>query len=110
MKKNILIICFFIALVGSSCKKVLDINVDQTFVEVGAKPAGNLGFSGIILTLMPGGKADFLNSGDIMERGTYKINGKNLIIKIDNKEYKFKVVSTSELKYGNDRTLTLSVQ
>ena len=110
MKKYILTICCIIVLIISSCKKALDINVNQTFVEVGGKSAGSLGFSGIILTLMPDGKADFLNSGDIMERGTYEVSGKNLTVKINNKKYRFKVISNSELKYENDRILTLRVQ
>ena len=107
MKNIFTIACCIILLTISSCKKdALEINTDQTYVEQGVT-AGDIGFGGIILTLMPDGKADLLPGGDIMERGTYKISGKNITVTIQDKEFKFDVVSQSELCYNKNRVLKL---
>lgn len=105
MKKYALLFCCFVAIGLSSCKKSLDINVDKTFVEKDGK-GGELGFGGIILTLMPDGKADFLNSGDVVDRGTYQVKGNQVVLDVNQKSYKFKVISETELRY-EDRILLL---
>jgi hypothetical protein len=106
MKTRFLILTLFLTIGFTSCKKELIIDVDKTYVEEGAT-AGSLGFGGIILTLMPGDKADFLNSGDVVERGAYTINGSNVVLKINSREYKFKVISETELRYDKTRVLKL---
>lgn len=104
MKKYLSLIMLVAMFVISSCKK-LEVNVEKTYIEEGAK-ASSLGFGGIILTLMPDGKADFLNGGDVVERTTYTING-NKVVLGNSQQSKFKVISDTELRYEDDRILKL---
>ncbi|WP_316783572.1 hypothetical protein [Pedobacter frigiditerrae] len=107
MKKFIAIICSLLILTVSSCKKELEINVKKTYVEKGAM-ATTLGFSGVMLTLMPDGKADVLFGGDMMMRYNYTIKGKTILLTGDNGSIKVKVISETQLLYENDRILILS--
>lgn len=104
MKRYLLIACLFF-LAFSSCKK-LEVSANQTYVEQG-KTGGELGFGGIMLTLEPDGRASLLNGGDVWYSGTYKIKGNKVTATIENKTYKFDVVSNSELRYEKTRILVL---
>jgi len=107
MKKYIAIVCILTVLMLSSCKKELEINVKKTYVEKGAT-ATTLGFSGVILTLMPDGKADVLFGGDMMMRYTYTIKGETILLTEGNNSIKVKVISETQLLYEKDRILILS--
>jgi hypothetical protein len=104
MKKYLIITFCSLLFAFTSCKKALDINVDKTYVEEGVS-ASSLGFGGIWVTLMPDGKADLLPGGDIVERGTYEINGKNLTVTLSDQTFKFFIISDTELRYEGTRVL-----
>jgi hypothetical protein len=61
----------------------------------------------MVLTLQPDGNADFLNSGDIINSGTYHFKGGKLILTVNKKEFKFDIVSDTELRYEHTRVLKL---
>lgn len=99
-------ICSLIILTFSSCKKELEINVAKRYVEKGAV-ATSLGFSGVMLTLMPDGKADVLFGGDMMMRYNYTINGKTILLQDNNSSFKVEIISETQLLYEKDRILIL---
>lgn len=104
MKKIYLVLLIAISL--SACKKdILKVETEKTYVEEGVS-AGTLGFGGIILKLMPDGKADILVGGDVFYRTTYKIKGNKLIVEGEQND-EFKIISDTELRYQNNRVLKL---
>ena len=54
---------------------------------------------------MPGDVADILPGGDVVERGTYKIKGKQLVV-TTGIVFEFEIISDTEIKYG-ERILRL---
>ncbi|MBC7913000.1 MAG: hypothetical protein H7Y07_02655 [Pyrinomonadaceae bacterium] len=82
------------------CKKD-QLIIDQTkeFVENKA-PTGFPYDGGWHLTLQPDGIADILPSGDIVYRGTYKINGSTINVKTEQNSgsYVFEIISETEIK------------
>jgi hypothetical protein len=70
--------------------------VKKTYVEKGAT-VGNLGFGGIVLTLMPDGKVDFWFGGDMMMKYNYMIKGKTISLKEDNSSFEIKIISETQL-------------
>jgi hypothetical protein len=104
MKKIYLVLLIAIGL--SACKKdALKVEIEKTYVEQGVS-SGTLGFAGIILKLMPDGNADILVGGDTYYRTTYKIKGDKILIEGDQSE-EFKIISSTELRYQNNRVLKL---
>lgn len=102
MKKYLFVLLALFAITLNACKKdALNVKQEKTFVQVGAT-GSNLGFGGVILTLLPDGKADLMLGGDIVWRGTYSISGKNIKVVIDGetKLYRFTIVSENEIKYN----------
>ncbi|RZJ19335.1 MAG: hypothetical protein EON51_16970 [Acinetobacter sp.] len=107
MKRFIAMICSLIVLTFSSCKKELDISVKKTYVEKGGK-ASDLGFGGVMLTLMPDGKAGLLLAGDVFVRYTYTIKDDTITLKEGDNTVKFKIISETQLLYEKDRILILA--
>ncbi len=106
-----LFLCIPLFLFAVGCKKD-QIRVDQTkaYREVGHVPA-NAYDGGWSLTLEPDGVAEVNPGGDIRYRGTYKINGDKIKVKMaqGGGSYTFEIISEIEIretKYG--ATLTLS--
>jgi hypothetical protein len=105
MKKIYLVLLIAISL--SACKKdALKVDAEKTYIEQGVS-SGTLGFGGVILKLMPDGKADILVGGDAWYRTTYKIKGDKLILIGDTQNDEFKIISDTELRYQNNRVLKL---
>lgn len=84
----------------SSCKKdKLMVNEEKEFVQVGHKPTNSYD-GGWQLTLRPDGIADVLPGGDIVFRGTYKINGSRIKVKTEQNQaaYTFDILSETDIK------------
>lgn len=91
----------------SACKKdQLTVKQEKEFLQVGFKYDPSFPFnSGWQLTLKPDGIADVLPGGDIIYRGTYKINGSLLTVKVDNETYKFDIINQNEIKEKSSGTI-----
>lgn len=83
------------------CKKdQLNIDREKTYVQNEPQPiVANSYFGGWYLTLYPDGVADINPGGDIVYRGTYKISGSSLKIKIEQDSYKFRIISSTKISY-----------
>lgn len=94
-------------LILNACKKdQLTLDQEKEFVEVGyVRQSGNFYDNPYTLTLMTDDKADILPGGDIVSRGTYKINGKNLTVKADNQTFKFDILSENEINIKGSETI-----
>ncbi len=97
---------FFVALfIGinllNSCKKdQLNIDREKNYVQIEPKvQVSNPYFGGWYITLYPDGVADINPGGDIVYRGTYKISGSSLKVKTDYNSYKFKIISTTDIRF-----------
>lgn len=94
-----------ILMLGACKKEKLIIDKEKEFVEVGyVRQSNNFYDNPYTLTLMTDGKADILPGGDIVSRGTYKISGKNLTVKVDNHSFKFEIISETEIKIKDSET------
>ena len=109
MKKGAILVCCLMALFTISCKKDIEIEVEKIYVEKGAV-GGELGFGGLMLTLMPDGKADFLFAGDILDRGTYTIKGKKITLRVGDRVHNFRVISETILVYDGDEPRVLELR
>ncbi|RDC55629.1 hypothetical protein DU508_15230 [Pedobacter chinensis] len=100
--KTFILPVFIIALTIflNACKKdQLKVDQEKVFLEADFKFDSSFPYNGgWQVTLKPNGKADILPGGDIVWGGTYKISGKNLTIKSDNKTFKFEILSETEIK------------
>ena len=102
MKNIYLFVVLFISInLFNSCKKdQLNIDREKTYVQIEPKvQVSDPNFGGWSLTLYPNNVADINPGGDIVYRGTYKINGSSLKVKTDNDSYKFKIISTTDIRY-----------
>lgn len=91
-------VCISMLLVAGGCKKD-KISVDEIkeYEQEVAKVQG-VQESGWWVTLNPDGSADILPAGDIVYRGTYKINGARLKLKTDQSSFDFDIISQTEIK------------
>ena len=105
--KTHIILVLVMMLILNACKKdQLTVDQEKKFVEVGyVRQSGNFSDNPYTLTLMTDDKADILPGGDIVSRGTYKINGKNLTVKADNQTFKFDILSENEIKIKGSETI-----
>ena len=105
--KTHIILVLVMMLILNACKKdQLTVDQEKKFVEVGyVRQSGNFYDNPYMLTLMTNDKADILPGGDIVSRGTYKINGKNLTVKADNQTFKFDILSENEIKIKGSETI-----
>lgn len=99
------IICMTVLLFAAGCKKDR-ITVDQSkqYSQVGHLQM-NAYDGGWGLTLQPEGVADLSPGGDIVYRGTYKINGSKLKVTTSQNSgsYTFEIISDTQIrekKYG----------
>jgi hypothetical protein len=103
------LILLMLGLFFSACKKdQLNVDVEKTYVDKSHKGSGTFYDNPFTLKLSPGHIADILPSGDIMNRGSYKINGDKIKVKSEIGNFEFKIISPTELKdltYG--KTLSL---
>lgn len=84
----------------AACKKdEIIVNQEKRFTEVDFQSNQSNPYNGgWALTLLPGGLADIAPGGDVIYRGTYKINGKNITVKTDQFTFKFDIRSETEIK------------
>jgi hypothetical protein len=66
---------------------------------IGINLVSNSYFGGWSLTLYPNNIADINPGGDIIYRGTYKISSSSLKVITDTDSYKFKIISSTDIKY-----------
>lgn len=98
---------FLFILMTTGCKKdQLVVNEQKHYSQVDHVP-GNAYDGGWELTLQPGGIAEVLPGGDIVYRGTYKINGSRIKVKTeqDSNSYTFEIISETEIKEKEYGTL-----
>jgi uncharacterized lipoprotein YehR (DUF1307 family) len=107
MKKIYLILLIVLSL--NACQKdALIVELEKIFIQINApKPTDPMLGTAMNLTLKPGGKADFLPSGDIIHEATYKIKGDKVLVQALNQTFKFTVVSDLELHGENGEILEL---
>jgi hypothetical protein len=94
----ILLFLFILTTVG--CKKdQLRVDQEKEYVEVSHQPT-NPYDGGWNLILQPNGTADVIPTGDIIYRGTYKINGSTIKVKTEQNSgsYAFEIISETEIK------------
>ncbi|MET4080755.1 hypothetical protein ABIB40_000699 [Pedobacter sp. UYP30] len=92
---------------STGCKKnQLDVNEEKHYSQVDHVPA-NAYDGGFSLTLQPDGVADVNPGGDIVYRGTYKINGAKIKVKTpqNSASYTFTIISESEIKENQYGTI-----
>jgi hypothetical protein len=112
MKQKVRIIRIFALLVllitFSACKKdVFKVKTEMHYKEQVVAPEGGSG-GGMALTLKPNNSAILIEGGDQVALGGYKIQGKILIVKVDNvKEYIFTIVSEQEIHARTGEKLIL---
>lgn len=108
LKAGFLITAFFLFfMMGFGCKKdQLVVNEEKEFSQVDHVP-GNAYDGGWTLTLRPDGVADVLPGGDIVYRGTYKINGSKIKVKTkqNSGSYTFNIISETDIKEKESGTL-----
>ena len=97
-----LIVLFIVSIliIAGGCKKdQLVVNEVKAYFQVNHTPA-NAYDGGFALTLQPDGYAEILPFGDIRYRGTYKINGSKIKVRIEeeSKTYTFEIISTTEIR------------
>lgn len=103
-KTHFLSVFFFISILtlAMGCKKdQLIVNKEKVYAEARTETTSNNPYmGGWRLTLQPDGVADVLPSGDIVYRGTYKINGSTIKVKTEQNsgEYTFEIISETEIK------------
>lgn len=100
-------VLFLFILLTTACKKdKLIVNEEKEYSQVG-HVAGNAYDGGWVLTLRPDGVADVLPGGDIVYRGTYKINGAVIKVKTEQNSgsYTFEIISETEIKEKESGTL-----
>lgn len=108
LKTSYLVIALFLfILTTTSCKKdKLDVKEVKEYSQVDHVP-GHAYDGGWALTLQPNGVADVLPGGDIVYRGTYKINGSKIKVKTpqNSGSYTFEIISETEIKEKDYGTL-----
>ena len=101
LKSSCLTVFLFLSFIAiSSCKKdMLAVNEVKVYSQVNHAPANDYD-GGWSLTLKPDGTADILPSGDIIYRGTYKINGSKIKVNTEqnSETYTFDIISEIEIK------------
>jgi len=89
-----------VLILAGGCKKdQLIIDRTKEYKEVGHVPMDAYD-GGWRLTLKPDGVADVNPGGDIVYRGTYKINGSKIKVKTpqDDRSYTFEIISETEIR------------
>jgi len=108
LKGNCLpMVLFLFILITNGCKKdLLIVNEEKEYLQVNHVP-NNAYDGGWSLTLRPNGVADVLPGGDIVYRGTYKINGSKIKVKTEQNSgsYTFEIISETEIKEKEFGTL-----
>lgn len=94
----------------TSCKKdQIVVDKQQTFMQDNyVNGSGSIYSNPYRLTLEKNGVSDFLPGGDIVWRGTYKINGSKIKVTTDNEVFEFTILSPKKIKekkYGVELTL-----
>jgi hypothetical protein len=103
----LLIVVFFSILISTGCKKdQLIVNEEKSYSQVD-HVATNAYDGGWGLTLRPDGIADVAPGGDIVYRGTYKINGSKIKVKTEQNagSYTFEIISETEIREKEYGTL-----
>jgi hypothetical protein len=98
MRKILTLLALAITLLFTACKKdQLKVDEEKSYFEANHVSAGPYD-GGWQLTLKPDGVADIAPGGDIIYRGTYKINGSKIKVKSETGAFEFKIISDTELK------------
>lgn len=101
------IILLLLIITAIGCKKdKLEVNEVKEYSQVDHVPS-NAYDCGWSLTLQPDGTAEIVPSGDIIYRGTYKINGSKIKVRTiqDSGSYIFEIISETEIKEKEYGTL-----
>ncbi|RZK38349.1 MAG: hypothetical protein EOO90_22570 [Pedobacter sp.] len=94
------IILLLLIITAIGCKKdKLEVNEVKEYSQVD-HVTSNAYDGGWSLTLQPDGTAEIVPSGDIIYRGTYKINGSKIKVRTiqDSGSYIFEIISETEIK------------
>jgi len=107
-KPYFLPVLFFtlITIIAVGCKKdKITVDQEKSFLQVDPPRTVNNSLEGgsMHVTLKPGGVADINPGGDILYRGTYKIKGDQLKIKVSDfkDDFEFKILSETDIKEKN---------
>lgn len=104
-KSHLLSVLFFalITIAAVGCKKdKITVDEEKSFVQVDPPRTVNNTLEGgsMHVTLKPDGVAEINPGGDILYRGTYKIKGDQLKIKVSDfkDDFEFKILSETDIK------------